>query len=155
MLIARTPLARIALLAFAQLFWTATFAEEEKAAVPAHHAVREDAGSSVPAFRRAIARLSSPEFEQRKRNRRLLQQRGYALMLQDVIRHDGLSALFSYLRMRAQLDFHLPQNTLMVFFPVVQPPAPGPHVPPVTGAPSPPMGFPLVEDRAFPPDPWK
>lgn len=155
MLIARTALAGIAVLAFAQVFWTATFAEEEKAAVPVHHAVREDTGSSVSAFRRAMARLSSPEFEQRKRNRRLLQQRGYALLLQDVIRHDGLGALFSYLRMKAQLDFHLPQNTLMVFVPIVYTPPPGPHMPPVTGAPSSPMGFPLVEDRTFPPDPWK
>ena len=102
-----------------------------------------------------MAGLTSPEFEQRKRNRRLLQQRGYALILQEVIRHDGLSALFAYLRMRAQLDFHLPQNTLMVFVPIVYHPPSGPHMPPVTGAPSPPMGFPLLEDRSFPPDPWK
>jgi hypothetical protein len=155
MLIGRTPLARIAVLALAQVFWTATSAEGEKAAVPAHHAAREDADPSVSAFHRAMSRLTTPEFEQRKRNRRTLQQHGYALMLQDVIQHDGLSALFSYLRMRAQLDFHLPQNTLMVFVPVVQPPPPGLHLPPVTGAPSSPMGFPLVEDRTFPHDPWK
>ncbi len=155
MWIPRKVLTRIAVVALAQIFWTATLAEEEKAAAPAHHQPSVQADSGVSAFRRAIAGLTTPEFEQRKRNRRMLQQRGYVLMLQDVIRHDGLGALFSYLRMRAQLDFHLPQNTLMVFVPVVQPPPSGPHMPPVTGAPSSPMGFPLVEDRTFPPDPWK
>ena len=155
MVIPRTLVTRIAFLALAQVFWAATLAEGEKAAAPAHHAPLEHADSSVSAFHRANSGLTSPEFEQRKRNRRLLQQQGYVLMLQDVIQHDGLSALFSYLRMRAQLDFHLPQNTLLVFVPVVQPSPPGPHLPPVSGAPSPPVAFPLVEDRTFPPDPWK
>ena len=146
MLIPRTLLTRIVVVALAQFFWAAT---------PAHHPPREYADSSVSAFQRAIAGLTNPEFEQRKRTRRLLQQRGYVLMLQDVVQRDGLSALISYLKMRAQLDFHLPQNTLMVFVPVVQPPQPSQQFPPVTGAPSSPMGFPLVEDRTFPHDPWK
>jgi hypothetical protein len=150
-----TRVALIALVALAQPLRTVTLAEEEQAAAPAHHAPPVQTDSGVSAIRRAMAGLTSPEFEQRKRNRRLLQQRGYVLMLQEVIRHDGLSALFSYLRMRAQLDFHLPQNTLMVFVPILYTPPPGPHMPPVTGAPSPPMGFPLVEDRSFPTDPWK
>jgi len=146
MVIPRTLLTRIAVLAFAQVFWTAALAEGEKVGY---------ADSNVAAFHRAIAGLTTPEFEQRKRTRRLLQQHAYVLMLQDMVRRDGLSALISYLKMRAQLDFHLPQNTLMLFVPVVQPPQPGRHLPPVTGAPSSPMGFPLVEDRSFPPDPWK
>jgi hypothetical protein len=155
MFIPRTLLTRIVVLAVAQFVWTAALAEGEKTAAPARHPPPEYADSGVGAFHRAIAGLTTPEFEQRNRTRRLLQQQGYVMMLQDVIQHDGLGALISYLKMRAQLDFHLPQNTLMLFVPVVQPPQSSRHLPPVTGAPSSPMGFPLLEDRTFPPDPWK
>lgn len=157
MLIPRTLLTRIVVLAVVQFLWTAALAEtkETGAAAPARYPPPEYGDSNVAAFHRATVGLTTPEFEQRKRTRRLLQQRGYVLMLRDVIQYDGVGALISYLTMRAQLDFHLPQNTLMLFVPVVQSPQSSRHLPPVTGAPSSPMGFPLVEDRTFPPDPWK
>ena len=110
--------------------------------------------SAAEAFRHAVRHMSSPELEERKANRLTLQRRGYAAVLHDVVRRDPIGALFATIRTKAQLDIHLPQNTLYAIVPVN---APGNtskfqvFSPPASG----PMMIPLFEDRSFPEDPWR
>ena len=111
--------------------------------------------SAAAAFRAAVRRLTSREFEQRNLRRRELQRRGYAAILHELLRRNGLGAFLTMVKTKAQLDLHLPQNTLTVTLPVHGPRSGDPRLqifsPPVR----PPMAFPLVEDRRFPEDPWK
>ncbi len=111
--------------------------------------------SAAAAYRTAIARLTSPEFEQRKARRLTLQRRGYAAMLHNTLARDAWGAVFALLKMGAQLDFHLPANTLVTTVYIEQPAtvARGPAslaAPPPTKY----VQFPLIEDRRFPRDPW-
>jgi len=102
-----------------------------------------------------LDRLSSPELEARKARRRWFQQRGYTHVLSEVVRHDGLGAVISYLRLVARLELALPQNRLFLYVPVQQPRRTRPGLPGFTGRPSGPMAVPLREDREFPVDPWQ
>jgi hypothetical protein len=112
--------------------------------------------SAATAFRAAVARLTSPEFEQRKARRLELQRRGYASILRRSCARDVWGAILALLKMEAQLDYHLPSNTLMTTIwmdpvPQVQ------HGPGSLVQPSGPryQQFPLIEDRRFPKDPWR
>lgn len=111
--------------------------------------------SAAAAYRAAIARLTSPAFEQRKARRLELQRRGYAAMLHHTVARDAWGAVFALFKMEAQLDLHLPSNTLVatVFMDQPAPPSRGPAslTPP---APARYVQYPLVEDRRFPLDPW-
>lgn len=110
--------------------------------------------STAEAFRHAVRRMSSPELEARKVHRLALQRRGYAAILHEVLRRDPIAALFTTVRTKAQLDIHLPQNTLYVFVPVNAPERTSKFQvfsPPASG----PMMIPLFEDRSFPEDPWR
>jgi hypothetical protein len=111
--------------------------------------------SAAAAYNAAIARLTSPEFEQRKARRLELQRRGYASVLHRSLARDAWGAVLSLLKMEAQLDFHLPSNTLVTTVYLDQPPA-LPRGPASLSAPPPTkyMQFPLIEDRRFPLDPW-
>src|SRR5262245_9849828 len=49
---------------------------------------------------------------QRKTARELLQRKSYAFVLNDAVCHDGVSALFSYLKMNVQLELSLERKFL-------------------------------------------
>jgi hypothetical protein len=106
-------------------------------------------------IRGELSRLSSDELEARKAKRRWFQQRGYANVLSEVIRRDGLGALIAYLRMVARLELALPQDRLYLYVPVQQLERQTPGLPGFTGGPSGPMAVPLHEPREFPVDPWQ
>ncbi|MCC6398697.1 MAG: hypothetical protein IT282_16905 [Bacteroidetes bacterium] len=110
--------------------------------------------SAAEAFANAVRRLTSRELEARKLHRLTLQRRGYAAILHDVLRRDALGALFATIRTKAQLDIHLPQNTLYAYIPVRTPDHTSQFQvfsPPASG----PMKIPLFEDKSFPEDPWR
>ena len=111
--------------------------------------------SAAAAYRAAISRLTSPEFEHRKAQRLALQRRGYAAMLHRTLARDAWGAVITLLRMRAQLDFHLPANTLVATVPIDQPETVA-RGPASLSAPTPTkyIQIPLIEDRRFPMDPW-
>jgi hypothetical protein len=105
-------------------------------------------------FQHAIQRLSTPALEQRKHNRRTMQQRHYAEVLYELVQMDAPGALLASLRSQTQLELQLPNMPLTMTIPVRQPPPPRPGMPGFTGAPSPPLVVTLHEDRTFPADPW-
>jgi hypothetical protein len=110
--------------------------------------------SAAAAYRAALARLSSPELEHRKAARLALQRKGYAAILHHSLQRDVWGALLSVLKMQAQLDFHLPVNTLVTTIYVQSPGVrkdPSPLYQPPSSAP---VQVPLLEDRRFPRDPW-
>ena len=78
---------------------------------------------------------------ERKSARQRLQRSSYAHVLNDVVRHDGIGALFSYLRMSIQLEFSLDHGFLFWIVP------PNPEL----GVP----GIAFQEDLSFPSDPWQ
>lgn len=111
--------------------------------------------SLAAAVRDAVAGMTTPELEQRKARRRQLQQHGYASVLSQTLRSDGLWGLIMYTRLSLQLEYSLPRNTLYVYVPVNRPAArdsTGGHFATFGGGP---MAVPLHEDRSFPEDPWK
>lgn len=111
--------------------------------------------SAAAAFRAAVGQLTSPAFEQRKARRLELQRRGYASILHRAVARDPWGAVLALLKMEAQLDYHLPSNTLVTTVAMDPPPSPsrGPAslAPPATTRY---IQFPLIEDRRFPRDPW-
>ncbi len=120
--------------------------------------VREESAaqdSLAAAVRAAIAEMTTPEMEARKARRRHLQQQGYASILSQTLRSDGLLALLMYARVSLQLEYSLPRNTLYVYVPIRQSTprdSTGGHFATFGGGP---MAVPLKEDRSFPEDPWK
>lgn len=102
-------------------------------------------------FRKQVAAVTTPEFEQRKATRRAFQRKGYATVLLQVARRDGLSALFTLIKNRVHLEYHLPSTPIVVHVP---PPRIKPRDPFNLGAPSPPFVITLREDLTFPDDPW-
>jgi hypothetical protein len=106
-------------------------------------------------FAEAASSLTSPALRERQVERRELQRRGYSNVLYDLARQDPLSALISYARVLLQVEWHIPHTTLYVYIPVSYPKSREANLPPVTGAPSPPMAIPLQDDWAFPEDPWR
>jgi hypothetical protein len=120
-----------------------------------------DSGTNLDSLARvaqhAAASLTSPEIASRKEIRREFQQRGYANVLYEFEEGDGLSALMSYAKMTAHIEFVLPHNTLYAIIPIVQPPRRESHLPAAIYSPpsSPPLMVPLREDWTFPEDPWR
>jgi hypothetical protein len=106
-------------------------------------------------FAEAVASLTSPALRERQVKRLELQRRGYSNILYDFARQDPLSALLSYARVLLQVEWHIPHTTLYVFIPISYPRSREANLPPVTGAPSPPMAIPLHDDWAFPENPWR
>jgi hypothetical protein len=106
-------------------------------------------------FLRALRSLTTPELEQRKHNRREMQQRHYAEILYEVVQMDPEGALLTSLRSQAQLELRLPNIPLTVAIPVKQPPPPRAGLPGFTGSPAAPYVVALFEDRRFPVDPWR
>ncbi len=120
-------------------------------------APEESAGqdSLAAAVRTAMAGMTTPELEARRARRRHMQQHGYASVLSQTLRSDGLWALVMYARTSLKLEYSLPRNTLYVYVPVRQPAArdsTGEHFAVFRSGP---MAVPLREDRSFPEDPWK
>ena len=118
-------------------------------------ALTENSDSAAAAFRAALRRLTSDEFEQRNARRLEFQRRGYAAILHELLRRNAPGAFLAMVRTKAQLDIHLPQNTLMVTVPVVGPPRGDPRFEIFAPSPTAPMAFPLIEDRRFPENPWR
>ena len=73
--------------------------------------------------------------------RREIQRHGYSSTLLELLNQDAISALLSYFRMSAQVQFSLPHDILFW----IRRPDPEHGI----------EGIPFVEDWAFPPDPWK
>jgi hypothetical protein len=69
---------------------------------------------SVTPFFRLLSHATTPELEERKRQLRALQQNGYARILTEVIRNDGLMALMSYLKTRLQIEFSISHEPVYV-----------------------------------------
>ena len=88
--------------------------------------------------------MTSPELEQRKAQRRSLQQRGYATALQSALEGDGLSALLAIVRAHVQIALHMPHTPLSIHYPIKRPPG------------WPPLYYEVVlsDDWSFPDDPW-
>lgn len=82
-----------------------------------------------------IDEFATPEFYERKQNRRKFQRAGYTTILRDVLAFDAVGALFSFIRTRLQIEYALPHNT--IYFRTVS-----------GGI------MPLPEDWTFPADPW-
>lgn len=82
-----------------------------------------------------IDEVATPEFRRRKAERRGFQRAGYAHVLHDALSLDAAGALVAFFRMRLQLEYSLPQNTI--------------YLRDDAG-----VLWPLPEDRAFPEDPW-
>jgi hypothetical protein len=110
--------------------------------------------SDARAFQQAIRSLTTPALEERKRNRREMQQRLYAEVLYGLVQMDAVGSLLASMRSQAQLEFQLPQTPLSITIPIKQPQAVPPKLPGFTGAPSPPYVVTLFEDKRFPVDPW-
>lgn len=113
------------------------------------------ADSLARAYREASRTFTTPELERRMAARRAVQRNGYCASLAGVLRRDAVDALFSYLRMRLQLEFSLPHDQLFAYVPSRYVVEALPGVPPVVGAPNAMTVVPLSEDRSFPQDPWK
>jgi len=118
-------------------------------------ALMANSDSAAAAFHAAVRRLTSVEFEQRKARRLEFQRRGYATILHELLRQNGPGAFLAMVRTKAQLDIYLPQNTLMVTVPVLGPPSGDPRLEIFAPPSTPPMSFPLIEDRRFPENPWR
>ncbi len=111
--------------------------------------------SLAAAVRSAVASMTTPELEKRMARRREMQQHGYASVLSQTLRSDGLWALLMYGRVSLRLEYSLPRNTLYVYVPVRQPAvrdSTAGHFATFGGGP---LAVPLKEDRSFPEDPWK
>lgn len=121
----------------------------------AARALMASSDSAAAAFRAALRRLTSDEFEQRNARRLEFQRRGYAAILHELLRRNAAGAFLAMVRTKAQLDIHLPQNTLTVTVPVVGPPPGDPRFEIFAPPPAAPMSFPLIEDRRFPENPWR
>ena len=79
--------------------------------------------------------FATTEFRSRLARRREFQRAGYAAVLHDLLAFDPAGALLSFLRVRLQLEYSLPHNTI--------------YFHDVNGA-----SWPLPEDWSFPADPW-
>ena len=121
------------------------------------HRVQADArnDSLARAYASAIRAFKTPELEKRIAARRAIQRSGYCAALSGVIRRDPVDALLAYIRMRLQLEFTLPNDQLVAYFPSQYKVPEMPGVPRIAGAPNAMTVVPLYEDKSLPADPWK
>ncbi len=123
---------------------------------PAQREVKDENLDSLSlSFKAMTRRLTTAEFERRKKVLRMFQRRGYVQILSDVVAEDGVSALLSLLRVNAQIAYHLPHNQLVFKIPPAETrqaanPSPWHFLTPM----SQPYDVPLVQDWTFPTDPW-
>jgi hypothetical protein len=89
-----------------------------------------------------VSKLTSPALEHRKHIRRNMQQIGYANVLEDVIRTDGLRALISYLKMQLHIAFAISHRPLFI------------HIP-IDRSRGKTWSVQLHDDWTFPDDPWR
>jgi hypothetical protein len=114
----------------------------------------DDMDSLAAEYRRLLSGLTSPALEKRKADRRRVQRAGYAGVLSEVVRHDGLGALLAYARMRLVLEFSLPNDVLLAYIPLLHDATLQDSLSLTTTFGSRLYAVPLMEDRSFPPDPW-
>lgn len=123
---------------------------------PAQRQMKDENLDSLSQSFQAMTRsLTTAEFERRKKVLRMFQQRGYVQVLSDVVAEDGVSALLSLLRVNAQIAYHLPHSMLVFRIPPTEVPKPASRSPwHFLAPPSQPYDVPLIQDWAFPEDPW-
>ena len=128
---------------------------------PPHQAAGEQLPDSAGydslarAYRNAIRAFTTPELEKRMAARRAVQRTGYCAALSGVIRRDPLDGLLAYIRMRLQLEFTLPNDQLVAYFPSQYKVPEIPGVPRIAGGQNAMTVVPLYEDKSLPADPWK
>lgn len=102
-----------------------------------------------------LAGMTSPALEARKAARLRLQRIGYASVLAEVLRDDGLSAFLCMARMNSQLAFSLSHRQLFLYVPVTQPANSAQSPPYVFTYESAPWEIPLKDNWSMPEDPWR
>jgi len=101
-----------------------------------HDPVLPDTSASLPRYIAThIDEFATPEFYERKRERRKFQRDGYTDILQEVLGLDAVGALFSFIRTRLRIEYALLHNTI--------------YYRTVNGG-----LMALPEDWTFPVDPW-
>jgi hypothetical protein len=115
---------------------------------------QDEMDSLAAEYRRRLSGLTSPALEKRKADRRRVQREGYAGVLSEVVRRDGLGALLAYARMRLQLEFSLPNDILIAYIPLLHDATLQDSLSLTTTFGSRLYAVPLIEDRSFPLDPW-
>ncbi|MBX2992505.1 MAG: hypothetical protein KF749_15235 [Bacteroidetes bacterium] len=103
---------------------------------------QSDLDSLAQAFNIQISELTSPQLEERKRIRREMQQKGYAIVLTDVLAGDGVNAIISYLKTKLQIEFAISHQPLSLRITIDR--GEGKV-----------WDIPLPDDWTFPDDPWK
>jgi hypothetical protein len=87
-----------------------------------------------------LDKLAPAGFKKQQKVRREFQQRGYSNVLYDVLNQDGLSALFSFIKVNLHIEYSMPHITYWIF----------PTYPRIGGP-----AFPCPDDWSFPENPWK
>ena len=67
---------------------------------------------------RELSNLTTAEVEKRNRNRREVQQRGYANTLLELISEDSLGALLAFLKTNLQIQIFLPHDRVYIYQPL-------------------------------------
>jgi hypothetical protein len=109
-----------------------------------------------------LSHTTTPQLEERKRQLRMLQQNGYARILTEVIRNDGLMALMVYLKTRLQIEYSISHEPVYVDI-AARPETPQdslfvrrrPSMMRFFSKPIAPAMFGLNIDYRFPEDPWR
>jgi len=109
-----------------------------------------------------LSHAPAPQLEDRKRQLRMLQQNGYARILTQVIRDDGLMGLMAYLKTRLQIEYSISHEPVYVDI-AARPETPQdslfvrrrPSVMRFFSKPIAPSMFGLNIDYRFPEDPWR
>jgi hypothetical protein len=98
--------------------------------------------SMAKALNIEIAKLTSPQLEQRKRVRAAMQRSCYTHVLSEMLLDDGLSAIISFLKAKLNIEYSLSHRPLSILVRIERS---GGKVWPIT----------LPDDWTFPVDPWK
>lgn len=106
------------------------------------------------AYQREIGALSSPALEERMSRRRSLQKQGYAEVLHELLARDATSALLSWLRLTAQLEYSIPRHPLALYVRSLESRRDTSLAGRLLASAAPMVMIPLQEDRSFPRNPW-
>ena len=118
--------------------------------------LQNDPESGEATYRKQVRELTTPELERRNGARLDLQRRGYSQTLYGLVRRNGFDSVLAYIKMRLQLEFFLPHDQLIAYFPGVAPAPPRiPGLPRFYTFGGGMVAVPLEEDWTFPLDPWR
>lgn len=122
------------------LFLLISFAGTDPESAIAQSISNRNLDSLARLYNISVSKLTSPELEERKRIRREMQRSCYANVLSDVLAHDALSALISYVKVKLQIEYSISHRPILLFARQGD------------GRMEP---FVLSDDWTFPEDPWK